>query len=276
MNKLNLDYQAVIEDYQSGLSTVKLAKKYNCCSSTIRNLLIKNGCTRRNNRYYRTKWNFNHDFFGVIDTERKAYWLGFMYADGNIRMHGNQPIIQFRLYDKEMIEKFIDDINGNMPIKWYTSSGCKMPYYGVYLTSQKMFDDLCHLGCVPNKSLILKFPSMKQVPMKFMNHFIRGYFDGDGSVHILNKKFIKNPVSNPIIAIKHKLEVSFSGTKEFLYYLSYFLGFVSIKKENRRASNTYYCNTINNETVKWIYKFMYQDASVYLKRKKDVFDNYFK
>lgn len=58
--------------------------------------------------------------------------------------------------------------------------------YCVHLTSDNMFVDLCKHGCVPNKSLILTFP--RTIPDNLIHHFIRGYFDGDGSVFILNKK----------------------------------------------------------------------------------------
>lgn len=49
-----------------------------------------------------------------------------------------------------------------------------------------MFGDLSKHGCVPNKSLILKFPTT--LPNELVNDFIRGYFDGDGSVYINNKR----------------------------------------------------------------------------------------
>lgn len=50
------------------------------------------------------------------------------------------------------------------------------------LRSQKTVDDLKQLGCIERKSLILKFPTEEQVPFDLLHHFIRGYFDGDGSI----------------------------------------------------------------------------------------------
>ena len=65
-----------------------------------------------------------------------------------------------------------------------------------------MFNDLIKQGCVPNKSLILTFPNKYQVPKNLINHFIRGYFDGDGSIYEYSKT--------------HAGSISFIGTESVL------------------------------------------------------------
>lgn len=109
-----------------------------------------------------------------------------MYADGYIVKYKNgQHTIGLCALDKEVIEKFLKSINCNMPIHERVRPNGKIAYY-VVLTSKTMFHDLESHGCIENKSLVLKFPLT--IPDNLINHFIRGLFDGDGSVYILNKK----------------------------------------------------------------------------------------
>lgn len=112
-----------------------------------------------------------------------------MFSDGCVRIHKNknhkQYCIKLACCDEEVILGFIKDIRGNMPCKQYKRDDREKQLYQVDITSEKMFNDLCTLGCVPNKSLILKFPKIKE---DFVPDFIRGYFDGDGSVWSAKKK----------------------------------------------------------------------------------------
>lgn len=121
-----------------------------------------------------------------------------------------------------------------MPVGEY-SNNIGGNVYGVHLTSDKMFNDLCSHGCVPNKSLVLTFP--KDIPENLIHHFIRGYFDGDGSVFILNHKWIKNPKTNPVVCYRETLGVGFNGTKEFLSGLNTNFNIGTIAKEKRRTTN---------------------------------------
>lgn len=276
MRKLEIDWNKVLEDYEAGLSTIKLAKKYKCGVATVRVNLEKLGCVFRNNREYRTKYHFDHNYFETIDNEHKAYWFGFISADGNIRIHGNQYVVQFASCDKEVIEGFIQDIGGDMPVVIERRKNMISPCYRVHLTSEKMYKDLERHGCIPRKSLSLKFPSSTDVPEHLMNHYIRGYFDGDGSVFILNQKWISTPTTNPTVSYYYRLGVGINGTKEFLEGLCNYLNFKTISKVTSRPStNTYMCHTSTIQRVKDIYEYMYKDSTIYLPRKKQKFDDYY-
>lgn len=114
--------------------------------------------------------------FETIDTEEKAYWLGFLYADGTISSKENK--IELGLAEKDLthIQKFRTFIGISNKICYRESSKS----YRFSFRSYKCKQDLINKGCVPNKSLILTFPSASQVPIALLKHFIRGYFDGDG------------------------------------------------------------------------------------------------
>lgn len=268
---LKINVSDIISLYNSGLSSIKIAKQLNCSDSYIRKVLNKNNITLRSNKIYRSTQTFNEDYFEKIDTEDKAYWLGFLFADGNVIKVKNQYRIQFRVDDKEVIEKFIKSINGNMSVKSYTGNRT-IPYYGVYLTSEKMFNDLCKHGCIPNKSLVLKFPTT--VPNYLKRHFIRGYFDGDGSVFINQKKWIKTPKTNPTVCYYSKIGICICGTLEFLTEMSK-IGNLNISKEHRRSTNCWVLRSSDQKIIKKFYYYLYLHSTVYLSRKKKIFEDFY-
>lgn len=112
-----------------------------------------------------------------------AYVLGFFAADGN--MHQNKRgafFIEIQIADKKILESMRLSIGSNHKItvrkpknpKWKTQ-------YRLQIGSKSIFEDLQKLGMTPRKSKTLIFPL---VPQKYLGDFIRGYFDGDGNVHL--------------------------------------------------------------------------------------------
>jgi intein-encoded DNA endonuclease-like protein len=137
-------------------------------------------------------------------------------------------------------------------------------------TSLSPNDALEKLGLCPNKSLTISFP---KVPKKYLAHFIRGYFDGDGCVNLWRTKGKDN------ILIVRKLSVIFtSGSKDFLAGLHTALkSNICLKLEriydSRRSFQLRYGTTDSIE----IFKYMYKKAVLgcYSERKKDIFKLYF-
>ena len=131
------------------------------------------------------------DYFSIVDSECKAYFLGLIIADGNnifIDKSGNrQASISITLdkKDKYMLERFKDELKINTTVA-SDSRGC----YQIAARSNKMADDLSKYGVVPNKSLITFLPILDKEEL--MPHLIRGIMDGDGSIFVKNtdKKFI--------------------------------------------------------------------------------------
>ena len=119
-----------------------------------------------------------HNVFEEINTEEKAYWLGFLYADGNVSKDDNR--ISLCIKDLEHMEKFAKFIGKDIRIK--TKIVKNKPYFLVFFRSEKMKNDLINKGCIPQKSLILKFPEKEILPENLQIPFIRGYFDGDGCI----------------------------------------------------------------------------------------------
>jgi intein/homing endonuclease len=133
--------------------------------------------------------------FDVIDTEEKAYWLGFIYADGYIETESNRFGIGISIKDYGHLVKFnsfMKYLGNNIKTKI-----SKQKYKGELKEKEICFwrvsdkhlkESLIKQGCFEKKSLILEFP---KIPAKLVKHFIRGYFDGDGCVsYYQNKTYI--------------------------------------------------------------------------------------
>jgi len=125
------------------------------------------------------KYKVNENFFDELN-EKSVYWLGFLYADGYVRLKdGKSGEVKLKLCetDKNHIQKFLNDISSDKTINCGVDGKSKFCSVSVY--SNKMVNSLINLGCVNNKTQKIRLPKIK---MELMNHFIRGYFDGDGSI----------------------------------------------------------------------------------------------
>ena len=93
----------IVTDYTSGKSIEELARKYGCNSEAIRYRLIKNNISRRAPSTYRKNF-VDRDFFNAIDSEEKAWILGFIASDGSVRKYnrGYYLSIEIQKDDEEI------------------------------------------------------------------------------------------------------------------------------------------------------------------------------
>lgn len=201
------------------------------------------------------KYSYNEKFFENIDNENKAYWLGFLYADGGINVGKRSKNLEITLgeRDKDHLTKFIHDIQGNMPIREKTVKlkGKEYKSYRVNICSSKLCEDLINLGCTPNKSLTLTFP--QDIEPHLYPHFIRGYLDGDGT-------------------ISTRCRISICGTYDFLYSLQQHLikelDITKVKILSDKRAKHYQYERVGANALK-ILDYLYSNAEVYLDRKYD-------
>ena len=131
------------------------------------------------------KFNLNENFFDEMN-EKSSYWLGFIYADGYVRMKDNKSgELKIKLKDTDIdhIKMFLKDIECEKPIQCGIDGKSKFCKVSVY--SNKLVKRLFSLGCVNNKTQKIRLPKLKK---NHMSHFIRGYFDGDGSISKLKNR----------------------------------------------------------------------------------------
>lgn len=234
-------------------------------------LILHDKVKIRNDREQALKHTCDDNFFKIIDTEEKAYWLGFLYADGfinNKRKHSNYKVgITLTENDKNHLEKFKKAIQYTGEIKTYSPSKSKSAYEGtknycrILIASPIMAEDLMSKGCCLNKTDILYYPDENIIPKKLEKHFVRGLIDGDGSVIITNL--------SKTDAYKN-FEFSFTGTKEVCMGILKFLEKENLtlqKRHKEKDNNNYSISIGGNRQVLKIFSTLYDGASVYLDRK---------
>jgi intein-encoded DNA endonuclease-like protein len=193
------------------------------------------------------------NIFQIINTEEKAYWLGFLYADGYVNEKEHR--IELTLKDKEHVEKFKKFVNAHNKIYIKTTMGHL--YYRICLRDKIMTADLVKHGCFQNKSLLLTFPSLKHVPQHLQRHFIRGYFDGDGCISPL---------------INNKIVIIILGTKSFLNKIC---KIINIKKNKyARSGKVYEWRCAAQVSVFKFLDYIYKDSKIHLDRKYDLYLKY--
>lgn len=256
MKKLKLPIKKIIEDYNNGLGCYKLSQKYNCSHSSINNYLKKNGInTKRDPNHYR-KYTLNENYFEVINTEDKAYFLGLLYSDGCVYKNTINLSLQYK--DSPILQqlKNLIEYTGQLyDIKPRTNT--HQPQRKLSFSSKKVVKDLSLLNIIPNKSLTIKFPTYKQVPKKLMNHFIRGVFDGDGTANI-SKRVIKNKYYD-------ECSISIIGSNDFISGLYDEIKFGNIYKTNNDNNSTIFFKS--KFDILKIIDYLYKNSTISLSRK---------
>jgi hypothetical protein len=245
-------------------------------SKRFTNLNLKNYCKRsKENNKSRVKkefpWHFKKDFFYTWSNEM-AYVLGFMIADGFVfKNPRGSSYFGIATTDREIVEKirFVLGSNHKIGVRKYKNPEWKICYV-LQIGSKEVVEFIKRFGLIANKSLNINFP--KNIPNKFLRHFVRGYFDGDGGVY-LKQHWRKNRGK-----LYWVFQVYFvSGSKKFLEGLHDALkgcvkgGFINKKKRG-------YALVFSHSDGLALARFMYKGVSkeVFLERKYNIFAKAYK
>ncbi|MDO8610079.1 MAG: LAGLIDADG family homing endonuclease [bacterium] len=267
----------IITQYNSGITISQLSKIYRYHFKTIRKLLTDNNIEIRTTNTWTRKYFYDTHFFRKINTEEKAYFLGFLYADGCVTNNGLNLLIHPN--DIEILEKFKKSIKFTGNIEFRTEKRKNNGKYKnliektakIRIHSKEIIKDLVKLGCFQRKTFKLKFPTPQQVPHKFIVHFIRGFFDGDGSVY--ERKYTRKDgkkrgfaqitsTLNMIKNIKNILVKEFNIKRHSLNI-----------KPHPTSNRIFILMIASFPGMKIFRNILYKDASIYLKRKKNKFDD---
>lgn len=252
INKYKTDECILIcKDYTDGMTMKGISIKYNVSENFVNNVLKCNNIKKKTSV---RKYKINENYFKIIDTEEKAYWLGFLYADGYIGESSGVIELSLCHEDEEHLLKFKHCLESNSPIKRkiVNLKGKNYSSSRLCICNKNMIEDLISCGCVQNKSLVLNFPTFLEEEL--IHHFIRGYFDGDGSVGVYDGQ----------------LRFSLIGTKNLLNSCIHHMGLYSKKMQSQ--GKAYSISYHGNNIVTKIYNYLYENSSIYLNRKKLKFD----
>lgn len=252
--------QLLRECYEKHKSMVEVAKELEANEKTIAIWMKKFNIQNVGTQGAR-KNNFNHDYFKEIDTEEKAYWLGFIMADGCVYKgsKGTSYRLQINLKstDIEHLNKFQQSIGSSYKIqvkKIKQHEACLLK-----VNSTIMCKDLMKWNVIPSKSLICEMPILKK---ELKKHFIRGYFDGDGSLDLHKKK---DPRARIV------------GGETMLQQIKDFLdeeGMQSKVAAPTKNKSTYTLEIpVGKESMKFM-SWLYEDSSISLDRKVQRYETY--
>ena len=262
-----LDEDLIIKLYKEGMSLGKIAETFKVSRKPITRIIKSNNIeiTTTNNKLY----SYDVNFFKKIDNEEKAYWLGFLYADGNVysknykkNNQGKHVIdISLSIIDIEHLKKFKKAIKTNAPVS-IRETRCNNKIFKACrfsINNKEMTEDIIKLGCVPNKSLILDFPNENIVPNNLLRHFIRGYFDGDGSVYWNSSKNTNTICFNIL------------GTKMFLngisdYFYNNINDYTNTSLYKKDKGNCMFILKSGKQVINTL-DFLYNNSTIYLDRK---------
>ncbi len=257
--RLELDDDRIIELYRSGKSPREIAPLFGCDKSVIFNRVKSAGAVRSVSDW-RRRDRFNEHFFDEIDTEEKAYWLGFLLADGCVRTGSKSLQINLNAGDRPHLEKFRDAIASTAKIGFSSHPMSVDGIASLTVTSKSMTDRLRELGIIANAKRCVP-PSVPSL----VRHFWRGCIDGDGTLTISRcRRKCGWEVNQPVLSLV--------GTQEtiemFSRYANTVCGTAAIARK-RPAANIWIVQ-IHGPLAKKMADHLWSGATICLDRKQDI------
>lgn len=254
------DLNNAIEVYKTGEKSVtELASQYNVDRKLLSDKMKEKGVIIR----LSGAKPLDENYFDKIDTAEKAYWLGFLYADGYV---GENNSIEFclQITDSYAVENFKRAIKSGHKI---SNKEVFLVYCGrligrqasrITIKNTHMAEMLISKGCKNKKSLTLSFPGFDIIPHFLFSHFIRGYFDGDGSVFTGEKH-------------KRRCYVNFScaSYQYCLDFINFIFEELSIEVHLKQSRNIFSMNIFQKDDVRKFLRYIYRGSTenTRLKRK---------
>lgn len=255
----------LVELFKSGKSSKELSEYFGITDVAIR-VLLKNRGFKYNMSKSCQRFDINENYFDIIDTQDKAYFLGFLYADGCNKRPRNIVTLILKEEDKEILEQLNKLIFPNKPLifeKDYRNNHSDK--YGIRISNKHISLKLEELGVIKAKTHKIVFPNW--LTKDLYSHFIRGYFDGDGYIGtIINSKG------------HFKDKVSIVGTESFVNSLNNIFKEtlnINCSIETRHPER---CNNIRTLTISGrlqvikLMDYLYNNSNLKSKRKYDRYE----
>lgn len=251
--ELNYENYALLK-YKK-LLRVQIAQEFGIAEWKLKRIIAQNG------------WGTVRPTFSNISafdeySEESCYWAGFLAADGCVD-NKNRVRLMLKYEDINHLEKFRGFLQSQHKI---ASNTDKYNRASLELTSKELCEALeINFNIVPLKSLVLEFPT--QVPDEMLKHYIRGYFDGDGSAC--------ESFSNRNSLTKSFYATFSSGSSSFSVYLfNYLANKLSLggTLQDFRPEVEKHQLKYNTNDAKTLLEWMYSGACVYLDRKHEIYN----
>ena len=184
----------LLEELTETLSDSEIAEKLGVARVTvtdkrkrlgIKSLFEKTGLKKRDNSLYLggrpREITFDEDYFESITSKEQAYYLGLLLADGSVSKDLNHVEISLSDPDFVLLEGFKTSIKAHKAnLQDKKVRGNQKPAKRLTLCSKKLAKSLINWGMTPARTY--SWDLQREIPKKFLADFVRGYWDGDGSV----------------------------------------------------------------------------------------------
>ena len=260
------EISGIIDNYvNKGWGQLRSGAPYGVGAAVVKSILKENDVPIRNfsqaaiiSNKNRRVWNVNDHYFD-IENPNMAYILGFIAADGSVNKKDNGILIGLSAIDGEFLEQIRQELKLERPLKYYiTSNGYEA--VKLYMTSEHMKNKLAEYNIVPNKTVSFTFPT--KLNKRYWVDFIRGYFDGDGSISTAGKHAIRWQ----LCAYKPNVLETIVN----FFWEEYEIPKVNI--QNNPSRPHLYNIQYSSVPTRRIYEILYTPNTLYLKRKKDKFE----
>lgn len=195
----DIDKNKLIELFDAGLNNKEISKIIGCDRNTVRRRLKKIGIIRVPEKAHP---NLNEEYFDEINSKEKAYWFGFLCADGYIYEPSYCLVLDLAKKDLNQVEKFCDVIGANKEKIKTRIHKTGHESVSVRITNRRFVESLIDKGCGNKKTNSLRLPHLRSEELDLA--FLMGYYDGDGfakstALCSANKQFLSE--------IKEKYEI---------------------------------------------------------------------
>jgi len=198
MRVIGEEYSCTVEYIRQQLKRFGIKKDFRV-NHQYPNFILVGGCKKKYPCY-------DKDVFEVINSEEKAYWLGFLMADGCVSGTGLRLCLGKK--DKKHLLKFKKFMRIGRPIYEVPT------YVSIAVFERKIVDDIKRYGIIPKKA---GKERIKNIPVRYYKDFIRGLIDGDGHIGIQNTNgkpyLIFNLASASVKLLQQVQKIFFDVTK---------------------------------------------------------------
>lgn len=255
------ELKLIFEKYSKGNSITILGKEFGVSAQTIWRHVKKKGINR-DMSVTMSKHSLNKNYFDIIDTEYKAYFLGLLFGDGSndYGVKNNRITISMIEADAlEVLSVFKKELNLSRDLIFTQQNRIskKGKPYKKMLTltiyNKHMSKTLANLGLIKNKHNKMKFPT---IPVQLYRHFVRGFFDADGSVR-LNR--------NKVGSLRCDLT---SNSKQLIEDIKEIVNLdckLYVRNQKYLNYQLVYCRIAE---ARQFHNWMYNNSSIFLSRKK--------
>lgn len=259
-----------IKDYQEEIERLylegKIAKEISSIlgfkySQPVYNYFKKRGW-ERNGKSGKVTYKVDIDFFKCINTEEKAYILGFICADGHISE--DRLVITVAEKDLDILEKIRGVMHSNHPIKkikrinpYNKTDRKQLTLVELMIGRKELVEPLFNMELSSNKTYTLNGDILKYIPKYLMRDFLRGYFDGDGNV-FFGRRYTSG----------YKYNINVCGNEDFLLksFQAYFPSSNRLYKD-LYSKQCYVWKISSRDKIRDFMHYLYYNSSIFLQRK---------